>query len=216
MLNAGLKMTESSSKKQSEGKPKSRLWSSILPLFVFLGIAGASYSLLSTEGRDVSALPSALLDKPAPALDVPPLEGLVENGKPVPGMNKDMFLNAATNKVSIVNVFASWCVPCRQEHPYIVELGKDERIQLIGINQRDSTKNALSFLAELGNPYDAVGVDRKGRASIEWGVYGVPETFIVNPQGRIIYKHVGPINARDLQQKFLPIIEQALKSNSSS
>jgi cytochrome c biogenesis protein CcmG/thiol:disulfide interchange protein DsbE len=209
-------MTEAPSKQPPEQKPKSRLWSSILPLFIFLGIAGASYSLLSTEGRNVSALPSALLDKPAPKLDVPPLEGLIENGRQVPGMDKEMFTSSEVNRISIVNVFASWCVPCRQEHPYIVELGKDERIQLIGINQRDSTRNALSFLAELGNPYDAVGVDRKGRASIEWGVYGVPETFIVNRQGRIIYKHVGPINARDLQQKFMPIIEEALKSNSSS
>jgi cytochrome c biogenesis protein CcmG/thiol:disulfide interchange protein DsbE len=209
-------MTEAPSKQPPEQKPKSRLWSSILPLFIFLGIAGASYSLLSTEGRNVSALPSALLDKPAPKLDVPPLEGLIENGRQIPGMDKDMFTSSEVNRISIVNVFASWCVPCRQEHPYIVELGKDERIQLIGINQRDSTRNALSFLAELGNPYDAVGVDRKGRASIEWGVYGVPETFIVNRQGRIIYKHVGPINARDLQQKFMPIIEEALKSNSSS
>ena len=193
-------------------KSKPRIWTSILPLFIFLGIAGASYSLLSTEGRDVSALPSALIDKPAPNLIVPALEGLNDNGQQIPGMTQDMF----KGKTSIVNVFASWCVPCRQEHPQIIELGKDDRLQLVGINQRDSTKNALGFLSELGNPYDVVGVDRAGRASIEWGVYGVPETFIVNHEGRIIFKHVGPISPRDLKQRLTPIIEDALKSNTSS
>ena len=197
---------------QENAKPKARIWSSILPLFIFLGIAGASYSLLSTEGRDVSALPSALIDKPAPNLGVPELKGLMVNGEQIPGMTQDMF----KDKISIVNVFASWCVPCRQEHPQIVELGKDDRLQIVGINQRDSNKNALGFLAELGNPYDVVGVDRSGRASIEWGVYGVPETFIVNHQGRIIYKHVGPISPRGLQEKLMPIIEDALQSANSS
>lgn len=197
---------------QEETKSKARVWTSILPLFIFLGIAGASYSLLSTEGRDVSALPSALLDKPAPDLSVPELKGLMVNSEQIPGMSPNMF----KDKISIVNVFASWCVPCRQEHPQIVELGKDDRLQIVGLNQRDSTKNALRFLEELGNPYDVVGVDRAGRASIEWGVYGVPETFIVNHQGRIIYKHVGPISPRGLEEKLIPIIEDALQSAKSS
>ena len=197
---------------QEQKKPKARLWSSILPLFIFLGIAGASYSLLSTEGRNVSALPSALIDKPAPELSVPELTGLTANDQQIPGMSPGMF----KGKISIVNVFASWCVPCRQEHPQIVELGEDARLQIVGINQRDNTRNALGFLAELGNPYDVVGVDRSGRASIEWGVYGVPETFIVNHQGRIIYKHVGPISPRGLQEKLMPIIEDALESANSS
>lgn len=195
---------------QEKSKPK--IWSSILPLFIFLGIAGASYSLLSTEGRDVSALPSALIDKPAPELSVPELKGLSVNGEHIPGMTPGMF----KDKISIVNVFASWCVPCRQEHPQIVKLGEDDRLQIVGINQRDSTKNALGFLAELGNPYDSVGVDRSGRASIEWGVYGVPETFIVNHEGRIIFKHVGPISRRSLEEKLMPIIEDAINSNTSS
>ena len=189
-------------------KSKSRLWTSILPLFVFLGIAGASYSLLSTEGRNVSALPSALLNKPAPNLGVPPLEGLLKDNLQVPGMTKDMF----NGKVTVVNVFASWCVPCRQEHPQIVKLAENERLQMVGINHKDASKNALGFLAELGNPYDVVGVDRSGRASIEWGVYGIPETFIVNSDNKIIFKHVGPISEKDLTQKIMPIIEDVLKS----
>lgn len=188
-------------------KPKAGIWSSILPLFIFLAIAGASYSLLTTEGRNVSALPSALLDKPAPELTIPALEGLLSQGNQIPGMSPDIF----QGKVSIVNVFASWCVPCRQEHPYIIELGKNPDVQVIGLNQRDKTENALGFLTELGNPYDIVGVDRSGRASIEWGVYGVPETFIVNQQGRIVFKHVGPINANDLSNIFVPILSDLLE-----
>ena len=184
-------------------------WAAILPLVLFLAIAGASYSLLSTEGRDASALPSALLDKPAPKLSIPPLDGLMTSSEsPVPGVEPSALLG----KVSIVNIFASWCVPCRQEHPQIVELASDSRIQMVGINHKDSTKNALAFLAELGNPYDMVGVDRAGRASIEWGVYGIPETFLVNREGRIIFKHVGPISEKDLENIFKPLIEDALKS----
>lgn len=208
-------MTNTTTKPDQEAqtkKPGRRIWTAVLPLFVFLGIAGASYSLLTTEGRNVSALPSALLDKPAPDLALPPLEGLMRDNSPVPGLEKGML----QGKVSIVNVFASWCVPCRQEHPQIVALGEDNRLQVIGLNQRDNKRNALSFLEELGNPYDAVGVDRKGRASIEWGVYGVPETFIVNHEGRIIYKQVGPIDEQGLQQKLMPIIEDAVKSANSS
>jgi len=196
----------------TQDKPKARIWTSILPLFVFLGIAGASYSLLSKEGRDVSALPSALLDKPAPNLGVPELNGLTKDGQQIPGMTQDMF----KGKISVVNVFASWCVPCRQEHPNIVKLGNDNRLQIVGINHKDGNKNALGFLSELGNPYDVVGVDRSGRASIEWGVYGVPETFIVNHEGRIIFKHVGPVSPRDLEQRLMPIIEEAIKSATSS
>jgi len=203
-------MTDSTN--PTDKKPKTGLWTSILPLFIFLGIAGASYSLLSTEGRNVAALPSALIDKPTPRLTIPPLEGLSENGLQIPGMSPEIF----RDRVSIVNVFASWCVPCRQEHPYIIELGRDERVQVVGINHKDSTRNALGFLDELGNPYDFVGVDRAGRASIEWGVYGVPETFIVNGQGRIIFKHVGPISERDLEERFKPIINDLLEGNSNS
>lgn len=191
-------------------KSKSQLWTAILPLFVFLGIAGASYSLLSTDGRNVSALPSALLDKPAPNLGVPPLEGLNKNNQQVTGMTQDLF----KGKVSIVNIFASWCVPCRQEHPQIVKLAEDDRLQMVGINHKDGTKNALKFLAELGNPYDIVGVDRSGRASIEWGVYGIPETFIVNHKGTIIFKHVGPLSKKDLTQNLMPIVEDAIKNAS--
>ena len=186
---------------------KSRVWLAILPLFLFLGLAWIFYSLLTTEGRDTSALPSALLDKPVPALLIPPLEGLSNDQGPLPGLGADTF----AGKLSVVNIFASWCVPCRQEHPQIVALGEDPRFQVIGINHKDNRRNALSFLAELGNPYDAVGVDRNGRASIEWGVYGVPETFLVDQNGTIFYKHVGPINEVHLKTQILPLLETRLQ-----
>lgn len=191
-------------------KPAARLWLSILPLIIFLALAALFYSLLTEEGRDVSALPSALLDDPAPNMTLPPLQGLEKKGAPVRGLNPDSF----SGKLSIVNVFASWCVPCRQEHPQIVRLGEDERFQVIGLNHKDRGRNALAFLNELGNPYDIVGVDRNGRAGIEWGVYGVPETFLVDENGIIFYKHVGPISEEQLEKIILPLLEQKTASTS--
>lgn len=193
-------MTNASSKKRSV------IWLAVLPLAIFLGLASVFYSLLKTEGRDISALPSALLDKPAPLLEVPPLEGILLNGTQIPGMDADTFKDS----VSVVNVFASWCIPCREEHPQIIALSEDERLKVIGINHKDIQKNAIEFLEELGNPYDAIGVDRRGRASIEWGVYGVPETFFVDKDGRIFYKHVGPISPEALKTRIMPLLETKL------
>lgn len=183
-----------------------RTWLAFLPLIAFLALSYIFYSLLTEEGRNTSFIPSALLDKPAPLFNIPPLPGLETNGVPVPGMDGDTF----NGKVTLVNVFASWCIPCRQEHPQIIAVGNDDRFQVVGLNQRDPNRGALEFLNELGNPYDIVGVDRAGRASIEWGVYGVPESFIVNKQGRILYKHVGPITPAQLEKTIIPIMEQAL------
>ena len=182
---------------------KSRPWVAFLPIVIFLGCAGMFYSLLSTEGRDVSALPSALLDKPAPNLTLEPLAGI-----DLPGVSPEML----TGKLSIVNVFASWCGPCRDEHPYIIALSEQPNVQMIGLNYKDRPTQAVSFLNGLGNPYDAIGVDPGGRAAIEWGVYGIPETFIVNAQGKIIFKHVGPISEQTFTTKFLPIINAQLNS----
>lgn len=190
----------------TEKQSGSGIWIAILPLAVFLALAATFYSLLSRDGRDASRLPSALLDKPAPVLEMPPLEGLSENGKIIAGISGDIF----KDKLSVVNVFASWCVPCRQEHPQIMALAKDGRFQMVGLNYKDSSRNALGFLGELGNPYDLIGVDRNGRAAIEWGVYGIPETFLVDSEGRVFHKHVGPINREILEKKILPLLEQKL------
>ncbi|MBJ6128196.1 DsbE family thiol:disulfide interchange protein [Microvirga splendida] len=168
-------------------RPRSRLIF-ILPGLVFLALAGL-FAVQLFSGRNPAELPSVLINKPVPTFSLAPLEGLVADGKPVPGFsNEDL-----KGRVTVVNVWASWCGPCRQEHPLLVDLAKDPSIRVVGINQRDNPDNARRFLGALGNPYSAVGVDPNGRASIDWGVYGVPETFIVGPDGTIRHKHIGPL-----------------------
>jgi cytochrome c biogenesis protein CcmG/thiol:disulfide interchange protein DsbE len=181
-----------------------------LPLIVFLALAGIFYKQLAAGGAS-SDLPSALIGRDAPKSDLPPLVGLLDGGIQVPSFSGDLY----SGHVSLINVWASWCAPCREEHPLLVELGKQNKVQIIGLNYKDKQENAIRFLGQLGNPYDAVGVDSNGRAAIEWGVYGVPETFVVGPDGKIIHKHVGPLNPRVLQETILPIIEKA-KSGISS
>jgi len=172
--------------------PRSRLIF-ILPALVFFGLA-VLFLVQLTSGRNPAELPSVLLNKPVPTFSLAPLEGLMAEGKPVPGFsNEDL-----KGHVTIVNVFASWCAPCRQEHPLLVELARDPSVRLVGINQKDNPDNARRFLGALGNPYAAVGVDPNGRASIDWGVYGVPETFIVGPDGMIRHKHIGPLTPENL------------------
>lgn len=139
--------------------------------------------------RDPSLVRSVLINKPAPDLTLPAVAGLG-----VEGLDNGLL----QGQVSVVNVFASWCVPCRAEHPFLEALKGETGVRMIGINQKDQPENAVKFLAELGNPYDAVGADSEGRVSIDWGVYGVPETFVVNPAGVITYKHIGPIDAQSL------------------
>ncbi len=180
----------------------------LLPLLVFLGLAALFWFRLGSG--DPSKIPSALIGHPAPQTVLPPLEGLASDGKPVPGLNPSAF----AGKVSIVNVWASWCVPCHDEAPLLTELGKDKRLQVIGINYKDSAENARRFLGRYGNPFDMVGVDGNGRAAIEWGVYGVPETFIVGREGKIVYKLVGPITPDNLDSVVKAEIEKAMKTGS--
>jgi cytochrome c biogenesis protein CcmG/thiol:disulfide interchange protein DsbE len=164
----------------------------LLPVAIFVGLAVLFVFRLG--GGDPGQVPSALIGRPAPAFALQALDGLTANGEPVPGLS-DADLKG---RVSVVNVWASWCGPCRQEHPFLVDLAKDPTIRVVGINQRDDPDNARRFLGALGNPYAAVGTDPKGRASIDWGVYGVPETFIVGPDGRIRHKHIGPLTAETM------------------
>lgn len=172
-----------------------------LPLIIFGGLA-VFFLLQLTSGRNAQDLPSVLIGKQAPPLSMEKIEG-----SGVPALTTE----AISGKLTLVNVWASWCVPCRQEHPFLLELSKDPRIQIVGLNYKDKNENALKFLNELGNPYTAIGVDPNGAASIDWGVYGVPETFLVSPSGEILYKHIGPIDARGFEAKVLPAIEAALK-----
>ncbi len=171
-----------------------------LPLLVFLGLAGLFLAQL-LSGRDVSEIPSALIDQPAPQTNLPPLEGTT-----LPGLESKSF----AGKVTLINVFASWCAPCREEHPVLLGLSGDTRLVLAGLNYKDQPENARRFLGDLGNPYQAIGVDPAGRAAIDWGVYGVPETFVIGKDGRIAYKHVGPLTPESVRALLLPQIEKAL------
>ncbi len=154
--------------------------------------------LLGLGREDANVLPSALIDKPAPEFD---LAGLGDT----PGLSTADLKGPG---VKVVNIWASWCGPCRVEHPWITALSQEGHT-VYGINYKDTPEGAERFLAELGNPFERIGVDDTGRIGIDWGVYGVPETFVIDGQGRIAYKHVGPINTGDLSAKILPAIEAA-------
>ncbi len=167
-------------------KAARRNWLALLPLILFLGLAAIFLTQLMS-GRDTQTIPSALIGQPVPATNLPPIEALGA----IPGITPEDF----KGKVTVLNVFASWCAPCRDEHPVLVELAKDTRFRLIGINYKDKPENAAAFLAELGNPFARIGSDVSGRAGIDWGVYGVPETYVISPDGVIRYKHVGPLDA---------------------
>ncbi|MGL4496797.1 MAG: DsbE family thiol:disulfide interchange protein [Beijerinckiaceae bacterium] len=171
-------------------KPRGVNWVVAAPLIVFVLLAGLF--LLRLFAGDPQKLPSAMIGKPAPAFTLPALAGLRSDGAAVPGFDDKAL---ASGRPSLVNVFASWCVPCHQEHPILMEMAKVGGVDLYGINYKDEADNARRFLGAKGNPYKAVGVDKNGRASIEWGVYGVPETFVVDGSGKIIHKHVGPLSA---------------------
>lgn len=173
-----------------------RLWM-IVPA---LGAASVMAVFLLGLGREnPNDLPSTRIDKPAPAFELPPLyDG-------APGFST---ADLKAPGVKLVNIWASWCVPCRAEHPMLEALA-DRGVTIHGINYKDEPEKARAFLDELGNPYALIGADRKGRAGIEWGAYGVPETFVIDGEGRVVYKHIGPIQGSDLETKILPAIEAA-------
>ena len=179
-----------------------------IPLIAFLALA--ALFVLRLGAGDPSRIPSALIGHPAPETNLPALPGLERDGKEVPGLDSAAFKGAVT----LLNVWASWCVPCRDEAPLLLRLATDRRIRVVGINFKDQPDNARRFLGRYGNPFVANGTDGNGRAAIEWGVYGVPETFIVGRDGRIAYKLIGPITADNLDQTLKPAIEKALASKS--
>jgi cytochrome c biogenesis protein CcmG/thiol:disulfide interchange protein DsbE len=185
---------------QPEAVRKPRRIFVILPLLLFLGLAAVFFVQLMS-GRDISAVPSALIGQLAPETKLPPLEGT-----DLPGLDSAAF----AGKVTLVNVWGSWCVPCRQEHPLLLALSQDQRFTIAGLNYKDRPENARRFLGELGNPYKAIGVDDAGRAAINWGVYGVPETFLIGKDGKILHKHVGPLSPEAVTGELLPQIEKAI------
>jgi cytochrome c biogenesis protein CcmG, thiol:disulfide interchange protein DsbE len=183
------------------GRSRALLW----PLAIFMALAGVFAIALSLG--DPSKLPSALIGKPAPATSLQALEGLTDAaGRPVAGFAS---ADLARGQVSVVNFWASWCLPCVAEHPVLVALKERTGVPIYGVNYKDQPAAARRFLGRYGNPYVAVGVDGNGRTAIEWGVYGMPETFIVNREGRIAYKHIGPITAEALEGKIVPAIRAA-------
>lgn len=176
----------------------------LAPLVVFLALV--ALFLIRLYSGDPSRIPSALIGHPAPQTDLPPVAGLERNGAAVPGIDAASFKGAVT----VVNVWASWCVPCHDEAPLLMQLAQDSRLRLIGINYKDEPDNARRFLGRYGDPFAAAGADLNGRAGIEWGVYGVPETFVVGRDARIAYKLVGPITADNINTVLKPEIEKAL------
>ena len=196
-------MSESST---SETPTPRRSWLMALPLIAFAALAAVFWFRLGAG--DPSHIPSALIGHPAPQTALPPLAGLADNGIPVPGLDPAVF----KGKVSVINVWASWCIPCHDEAPLLLKLGRDKRLQVIGINYKDTPEKARGFLARYGNPYGIVGVDGNGRAGIEWGVYGVPETFIVGREGTIVYKMVGPVTVDNIDTVLKVEIDKALKA----
>ncbi|MEN8722523.1 MAG: DsbE family thiol:disulfide interchange protein [Alphaproteobacteria bacterium] len=170
-----------------------------VPLAVFALLASALYVGLSLNPKEI---PSALIDKPVPQFDLPALVG----------RDADSGLSTAdlhTGDLAIVNVWASWCVPCRVEHPLLKRLAAQSGVPIHGLNYKDRPDNARAFLDELGDPFVRVGVDASGRAGIDWGVYGVPETFIISGEGTILHKHIGPLTDQAIDSILLPFLAEA-------
>ncbi len=200
-------MSVTSQDQASPSRPKLIV---LLPLALFLALAALFFFRLGSG--DPNRLPSALIGRPAPQTDLPPVEGLVVEGKPLPGLIAAQFKGVVT----VLNVWASWCIPCRDEAPVLMQLAQDKRVRLVGLNYKDQAENARRFIGRYGNPYVANGADASGRAGIEWGVYGVPESFVIDRTGTITYKLVGPLTPENLQTVVKPELDKALKSGSQT
>lgn len=183
----------------------------VAPVLIFAGLV-ALFSFALTTG-DPSKLPSALIGKPVPKTEFAAVEGLTDKGQPVPGFASSALRDG---KVSVVNFWASWCVPCVQEHALLMELKGRTSVPIYGVNYKDQPVAARRFLGRYGNPFEAVGADGNGRGAIEWGVYGMPETFVVNGAGEIVFKHVGPMTPESLTSQVIPAIEKARKAPADS
>ena len=175
----------------------------VLPIGIFAILAalfGIYLYQIGPGGKDIKQIPSVLIDKELPEFELPPIEGRGD------GLNT----SDLKGRAALVNVFASWCPPCRTEHPGLMQLAK-EGFALYGINYKDKPKDAMDFLARLGDPFKRIGADANGQAAIEWGVYGYPESFIIDRTGRIRYKHIGHIMPRDLEMTIRPLLEKFSK-----
>jgi cytochrome c biogenesis protein CcmG, thiol:disulfide interchange protein DsbE len=181
----------------------------LLPLILFAGLT--ALFLVRLNAGDPSLIPSALIGHPVPQTALPPIAGLKRDGAAVPGLDPASFKGTIT----VVNVWASWCVPCHDEAPLLMQLAQDQRLRVVGINYKDDADNARRFLGHYGNPFAAAGADQNGRAAIDWGVYGVPETFVIGRDAHIAYKLVGPITPENFQSILVPQIDKALAAAGS-
>jgi cytochrome c biogenesis protein CcmG, thiol:disulfide interchange protein DsbE len=181
-------------------QPKPRIGLALIPIVVFAGLALIFYWGLYGNPQDI---PSVLIGKPVPEFTLDPVSGLES-----PGLKS---AELKSGGVTIVNVWASWCGPCRQEHPLLLELSKRKDIRLVGINNKDQAENARRFLGTLGNPFAAIGADTTGRVTIDWGSYGVPETFVVDSEGIIRFKWIGPLSEGTVTGVLNGEIEKAKK-----
>lgn len=182
-------------------RPAMRRFGLALPFLVFAVLAGLFWYAL--YGGDPSRLPSALIGKPVPEFTLPAVEGLLADGIPVPGFSS---ADLAQGEPTIVNVFASWCAECQVEHPLLMALSTEPGVRLFGIDYKDDDASARRFLGRHGNPYQRVGADPSGRTAIDFGVYGVPETYVVTGDGKIAYRHVGPLTEATINEKILPLL----------
>lgn len=179
----------------SADRPPSRRAAMLAPLLLFAALVALFAVGLTLNPREV---PSPLIGKPVPQFDLPPVKG-----RTLGLASRDL-----QGEVSIVNVFASWCVACRDEHPIFMDLRKRGVVPIHGLDYKDKPDDVVRWLAELGDPYTRTGADLDGRVAIDWGVYGVPETFLIDREGRIAYKHIGPVTPQVMRDKLLPLIEQ--------
>lgn len=188
-------MTAENTVEAETRKPASRRLIFLLPVLVFAAVAAALGIGVTIDSQ---IIPSVLIGKPAPRFDLPPVKG------------RELGLSSEDlkGKVSLVNVFASWCVACRVEHPLFMEVSRKGLVPIHGLNYKDQPQDAARWLDKLGDPYTRTGADRDGRVGIDWGVYGVPETFVVDREGRIAYKHIGPVTPEAWRETILPLIEK--------
>lgn len=182
---------------------RGRVWLALLPVAGFAGLAALFYAAL--YAGDPGTIPSVLIGKPAPQIKLDALPKLIRQGRAVPGFSTADF---AGDTPVLVNIWASWCGPCRQEHPYLMQLARSGKVRIFGINYKDAPANARRFLGVLGNPYHAVGVDRAGRSSIDWGVTAVPETFLIDRAGRIVLKIIGPLSKKSVTTVLMPYLDR--------
>jgi len=180
----------------------------LIPFLLFIGFVIPAFFRITAEkdGDSADSIPNALAGKPAPRLILPLLLA-PEGQEDAPLFDSDKL----KGRVTLVNFWGSWCPPCREEHEFLLTLTNNPAFRLIGVNYKDSRENAARFLGQLGNPFAEIGFDESGRAAIDWGVYGPPETFILSKNGIILYRFIGPLNEQTFREKLLPIIKQANK-----